>query len=109
MPYLFNVTYEIITPESAEHGYADESGFVLESAPLREAIDAVHGTRTSRVDGVECIECDSWPAYAPERVLVINGREYETGAQESRSLHIPLSVTPSSARRIARVIGYAGP
>jgi len=102
---LFSVTYEIVTPESAEDGDAAERGFVERHCSLRDAIDAVQSTRTSRVGGVECIECDSWPTVDPRWITVYNGMEYETGAQESRSLHIPASVTASSARRIARLVG----
>ena len=101
----FNVTYEIVTPESAENGDVDESGFIAENVSLRDALALVSETRTSRVDGVECIECDSLPCDAPRWITVVNGMEYETGAQESRALHIPEGVTESTARRIARLMG----
>jgi hypothetical protein len=96
---LFNVTYEIVTQESAEHGDSEESGFVCEGFSLRDAVALVSK------NGVECVECDSSPCDVPRWITVINGMEYETGAQESRSLHIPDSVTPSTARRIARLMG----
>ena len=102
---VFNVTYEIVTPESAENGDVDESGFIAENVSLRDAIALVSETRTSRVGGVECIECDSLPCDAPRWITVMNGMEFETGAQESRSLHIPDGVTESTARRIARLMG----
>ena len=44
----FNVTYEIVTQESAEYGEADKSGFVCEDVTLREAIEALGQTRTNR-------------------------------------------------------------
>ena len=102
---LFNVTYEIVTQESAEHGDFEEWGFIAEGVDLRRAVECVHETRTNRVDGVECIECDSSPCDAPRWITVLNGMEYETGAQENRALHIPQGVTASSARRIARLVG----
>ncbi len=102
---LFSVTYEIVTQESAADGDFEESGFICEGFSLRDAIVLVNGTRTSRVDGVECVECDSLPCTAPRWITVLNGMEYETGAQESRSFHIPDNVTPSTARRIARLMG----
>ena len=101
----FNVTYDIVTQESAEQGDVDESGFIAQGVNLRRAVEYVHETRTSRVGGVECIECDSSPCDAPRWITVLNGMEYETGAQESRALHIPQGVTASSARRIARLVG----
>ena len=41
----FNVTYEIITEESAEQGDAEERGFLLENVTFREAFGEVfpHG------------------------------------------------------------------
>ncbi len=101
----FNVTYEIVTPESAEIGDSDESGFIGEGMTLRDAIEALHDTRTSGCNGVESIECDEMPVRDPRWVTVINGMEFDTGAQESRSLHLPPELTPSTRRRIARMAG----
>lgn len=99
----FNVTYEIVTPESAEDGDAEERGFICEDVSLREAIEAVRQTRTNAVDGVECIE----PAGSADFrwITIVNGMEYETGAQESRSIHIPDNVTNATRHRIARLLG----
>ena len=66
---------------------------------------SVHETRTSAVGGVERIECDSYPCDSPRWITVFNGMEYETGAWESRSIHIPPTVTSASSRRIARLMG----
>jgi hypothetical protein len=104
---LFNVTYDIVTPESAEQGDYDECGFIAEGISLRDAIALVAETRTNRVSGVESIECDS-SSGPPRWVTVFNGMEYETGACESRSLHIPPSVSPATACRIARLLGAHG-
>ena len=101
----FAVTYEITTPESAEHGDAEERGYVCEDSDLRSALRDLHETRTSRVDGVECIDCDSYPTTAPRWITVCNGMEFLTGANESRSLHLPAGITPASARRVARLAG----
>lgn len=101
----FAITYEIVTPESAEHGDADERGYIIEDTDLRDAIQLLHRTRTNRVDGVSAIEPDSSPCVRPRWVTLTNGMEFETGAVESRSLHIPDTVTASSARRIARLAG----
>jgi hypothetical protein len=105
---LFNVTYETVTPESAEQGECDDRGFIAENVSLREAVHYVQDTRTNHVDGVEAIECDSSPAVRPRWVTIVNGMEYETGAQESRSLHIPEQVTDATARRIARLLNAYG-
>lgn len=98
---IFNVTYDIVTPESAEHCDYEESGFIAESVTLRDAITDLHRTRTCMVDGVSAIETDSIPC----SVRIVNGTEFETGAVESRTLHIPLTVSAATACRIARLIG----
>lgn len=101
----FAVTYDIVTPESAEQGDADERGFIIEDTGLRDAIETVKDTRTSKVDGVSSTECDSSPCVRPRWVTITNGMEFETGAVESRAIHIPDTVTTASARRIARLVG----
>jgi hypothetical protein len=103
----FAVTYDIVTEESATDGDFAESGYVLESATLRDALVALHETRTAQCDGVSAIECDSTPCIRPHWITVTNGIEYLTGDYESRSLHIPTTVTASSARRIARLAGVS--
>jgi hypothetical protein len=101
---LFDVTYEIVTPESTEHGDAAERGFVERKVCFRHAIESVRMTRTSRCGGVECIE-PSESGHEFRWITVYNGTEYETGAHESRSLHIPDCVTDASRVRIARLLG----
>ena len=101
----FSVTFEIITPESAEHGDSADAGFIARDLRLREALEAVTGTRTSRVSGVDCVEANDSDVRAARWFTVYNGQEFETGANESRSLHIPDSVTGASRARLARLIG----
>ena len=103
----FAVTYEIVTPESAERGDADERGYVWETATLRDAIQDVRRTRTAQCDGVESVETDRDPCIVGRvrAVTITNGAEFRTGASESRTLHIPDSVTLATSRRIARLLG----
>ena len=103
----FDVTYEIVTPESAEAGDFEETGYAGEGLQLREAIACLHETRTSKADAGGWIEPDSWPislAYPPSSFRLVYGIEYLTGARESRTLHLPRGCTPSSAMRIARLL-----
>ena len=102
---MFNVTYDITTPESAENGDYKESGYICEGVSLREAIDCFYETRASQCAGIIDINANEWPAINPSWITVDNGGEYLTGAYESRSLHLPDSVTPSSKRRICRLLG----
>jgi len=100
----FNVTYEIVTPESAEFGDAEERGFVAKGVSLREAVDLIGGFAHS---------ADTWPCTLanPPRWFTNEAynegtREYfEFGREERRSLHLPWNVTPSSAIRVARLLG----
>lgn len=101
----FNVTYEIVTDESAEQGDCEERGFISENVSLRDALDDVSATRTSRCDGVISIEPSCSDTGQARWITVDNGMEFETGAYESRSLHIPAHVTVASRRRIARLMG----
>lgn len=102
---MFCVSYEIMTYESAENGDAEERGVVDDALPLRDAVTEVRRTRTNLVGGVEAIETDSWPVGRVRCVTVQNSAEYETGARESRTLHLPDTITPASSRRIARLVG----
>jgi hypothetical protein len=103
----FTVTREIVTPESAAEGCADESESWLESGlSLRAAVAEVRETRTAHVGGVESIDTDSSSGRA-RWVTITNSMEFLTGAQESRSLHIPDNVTDASSMRIARLLGVA--
>ena len=100
----FDVTYEIVTPESAENGDAEERGYIGQSLTLREAIYDVLHTRTSLVEGIEAIEFSSSDLESARWLDVCNGAEFETDARENRSLHFPEHLTASTKRRIMRLI-----
>lgn len=99
---MFSVTFEIVTPESAEYGEADSRGFVLESCTLREAIEAL--------GGYAC-EADSAPislANPPRWFTNYDyGEDYSSGAHEARSLHLPRNISSHSAMRVARLLGVS--
>ena len=108
----FNVVSEIVDPESSVDGAPDVERIdeYPDGCSLRDAIDTVRQTRTSACDGVESVETDTWPIRTGDRVRWItinNGAEFETGCMESRTLFIPDSVSASSSRRIARLLGVA--
>lgn len=100
----FNVTYQLISPESAEDGDCAESGFICQDMGLRDAMAALFETRTSHCGGVESIETDEWPVRRPRWISVSNGAEFQTGWQESRSLHLPANITAASAIRVYNLI-----
>ena len=87
---MFSVTYEIVTPESAEHGEADEIGYLDEGLTLREAMRLASPSEN----------CGRWWAETGE-----GRQDYRTGAVETRSIHPPRNITPSSYARVSRVLG----
>jgi len=99
----FNVTYEIVTPESAAYGEAAESGFVAKDIGLREAADMV---------GNWAVEADCYPVTLATPPRWLTNCEYcesiTEGSRESRSLHLPANVTPATAMRIARLMKCYG-
>ena len=55
MSVLFDVSFEIVTQESAEHGDAESRGYIWEGATLRDAIGALFETR-SQCGGIQNVE-----------------------------------------------------
>lgn len=101
----FHVTYEIVTPESAEHGDAAERGFVTPGG-WRHEINSTDINDPgldldlrSAVNLIGCVEnSGSW-------FTETDGRDdYRTGANERRSLHPPRNITPASYARLARLL-----
>ena len=100
--YKFNVTYEIVTPESAEHGDFEDAGFVSQGVSLRNAIQDLG----CPADG---IEASCYPVIGSGWITAYKVEEdYATGEEESRSLHFPRNLTTSSAMRIMRLLGVYG-
>ena len=96
----FNVTYEIITPESAENGDVEEQGFVVENVTFREALDAFGSWGH--------VEADCCPVRSPTWFTGYGDVDCMTGGTENRSLHLPDSLTNASRMRIARLLDCYG-
>ena len=96
----YSVTYEIITEESAEHGDAEERGFISEGVSLRDAIDDL---MSASADRLTCIEAND--SYDPYWVTVCYAMHFVTGDYERRSLHLPRNLSLSTRKRIARLLG----
>lgn len=101
----FRVTYDIVTPESAEHGDTAESGFVIAggwkvAAEIGKPTPGVAMGLRAALDlaSPDC-DCGTWFSESDGRT------DYKTGAQETRSIHPPANVSPSSYRRLARLMG----
>jgi hypothetical protein len=97
----FRVTYEIITPESAEHGDAEERGYVLPG-----------GWRTDDDGEADMTLRDAMRLAGPQEDAggwwcEVDGRQnYRTGAEERRSIHPPRNITAASYARVSRILGF---
>lgn len=104
---MFRVTYEIVTPESAEHGDAEEIGFVMPGewrdeieTAMRQPDNAYDITlREALTICSPDYSCGSWWSESDGR------QNYQTCAYEARSLHPPRGITPSSYARVTRLLG----
>ena len=75
-----SMTYEIITPESAENGEAEESGFVFEN----EECTARELARYIEREGFTEPSCSHG---VPQWLTCYGSQGYETGEYENRSIH----------------------
>jgi hypothetical protein len=103
---IFNVSYSIVTPESADHGDYSEHGVIVapsDGFSLKDAIDEATKTRTNLCGGIESVDAYLMGDGAFVATIT-NGAEFETGASETRTLFIQ-GITPVSARRLARLFG----
>ena len=94
----FLLTFEVITPESAEHGEAAQAGVLEENATLRDAFEEMRFAEGG-------IEASDHPATAPSWLKAYRTHEdFETGETGNMTLYFPESTTPSSRRRIMRLL-----
>lgn len=102
----FRVTYDITTPESAEHGDCAESGFLDRNG---NRIAALIGKPTPGV-GMTLREARKLIGGALEDsgywLTEADGRpDYQSGAVERRSLHPPERISGASYGRLCRLLG----
>lgn len=99
---MFTVTYEVVTPESAEQGDAESRGFVL---PGGWRVDVTDDSDDVGMSLREALRLASPQEDSGSWFSEVDGRvNYRTGAVETRSIHPPRNVTPSSYERLARII-----
>jgi hypothetical protein len=106
------ITYEIVTPESAEHGDAAERGFVEPRFQMKVPIEEVMGN-----EGEWPKASLEWTLREAEQYLGRHGmedsgnwfnsldpdRDYQTGAETYESLHPADNITAASYERLARI------
>ena len=106
---MFSITYETVTPESAEHGEADESGWIVDGHGSRVTLGDCYWA-LQNAGAIGCyVEANENPVRAPRWLTFYKVEEdYATGAETSWSLHIPDYVSDASRRRIARLFNCYG-
>jgi hypothetical protein len=98
------LTYETITPESADHGDSADRGYYMPGGWRYSAGTAgdraQYGlTLRDAIREVGCLEdCGTWYTEAD------GTPDYRTGAHERKSLHLPENITPASAARVHRIL-----
>ena len=100
---VFSVSYSLVSNE----GDLNESGFVAENVRLRDAIGELFDTCTTHCGWVELIEPSDSDVGSARWFTVNNSMDYLTGECESRSLHLPKSISRASRLRLARILGVS--
>ena len=103
----FHVTYEIVTPESAEDGDAAERGyakphgwrFPLETMSDDDVKACAMTLREARDLAYPIFDSGSWFDSEPSTL------SYQTGEDISYSVHPPHNITPASYERVKRALG----
>lgn len=104
------VTYEIITPESAENGDAEERGFVLPASSFHFKASIEEALAMNPAD-LEWTVQDA-AQWLGRGAMEDSGRwfntldpeqDYTTGADTYYSLHPSDKITPSSYERLRRI------
>lgn len=97
----FRVTYDVVTPESAEHGNVAESGYFFRGGwrhddpsewTLREIVSQF-GRKSLENSGSWFSTCD-------------DGINYRTGECVSYAVHPPDNITAASYARLCRLLCY---
>lgn len=99
---VFFVTYDIVTPESAERRDYAEAGYVQPGGWHAPADGEEEVGMTLREAMSLCSpqeDAGLWFAEADGRA------DYRTGAEERRSLHPPRNITAASYARLAKLLG----
>jgi hypothetical protein len=110
---MYHVTYDIVTPESAEQGDCAESGYIGRLGHVRtDILDGIKPTqvrddcRLTLRQALKLMGCCGnsgfWFTETDGRI------DCHTGGEERRSLHVPDHITGASYHRIGRMLGVRG-
>ena len=120
MKRRFVLTFDVVTPESAEFGDTARAGFVPRTGsiparshhpknPARFTLRDAVGILTRR-ESAGPVEADSCPVSlaCPPRWFNYGGSVDLDGEATRVSLHLPRGTTPATAMRVARLLGCYG-
>lgn len=99
---LISKTYEIVTYESAEHGEAEDHGFIFEDEAFTFS-QLVHELR-------EYTQTSSYPCRGSRHdwVTTESDQDYRTGDYTSYSLHFSHKNSPRAEKYWAKALKLAG-
>jgi len=117
MLYNFHVTYDVVTPESAEHSDYAESGFMTADYQQVELPAGCCGAAAGQIkdlcglrlrEAIELMSCVE-DGGAGTSFYECDGRQdYRTGAETRYALHCPDHATGASLARIRRLLVARG-
>jgi hypothetical protein len=102
----FHVTYETVTPESAEEGDAADRGYVHPNGG-RDTLDRVEDLNDYAFDlrgAVRQVSSSVWDCGRWFEATWTD-TNFHTGAETRYSLHPPRNITPASYNRLSRLLG----
>lgn len=101
---LFNVHFEVITDESAEHGEPERLGTLATAVSLRDALEMIRQDASSHC-ALEAIEPSESPVTSRNAwINVMYGRDWITGEFQNYSLHSEQGISPASMRRLVKLL-----
>lgn len=110
---MINVTYEIVTLESAQHADADERGFVDANDNQWELPAHVFGKAAAKIknenamylrNAIELIGCVEDGGNGTDYYETDGRHDYQTGAEIRYALHLSDNITNASLARIRRLL-----
>ncbi len=108
---LFHVTYELVTPESAEKGDFADNGFVTVGG-WKHSVAGIWGEKAGKLQAEcaltlrEALDLCSPQEDSGNWFSEVDGRiDYRTGEEERRSLHPPRHISAASYARLQRLLG----
>lgn len=105
MSILISKTFEVVTPESAEHGDAESRGYSFEDQPMtfRELVELIERDGYSQPSSYPCQgDARDWISTVDPEC------DYQTGAETTYSLHLSHRNDARAAKYWRKALVYCG-